>query len=176
MQKIICLLIFLLIGMTSVKAIDLPDLPDDENVQKISNQPVAVKTVSQYDFGVDYDTAITMDKPVVLMFYTNWCSACKRAVPLVKAQQKKYGEDFVFTSLNAEDTKYSAIIKDYRLRCFPTLYIIDPKYNNRVHIEVSYLFNATALSTELDRYLSIRKKLDLAENIKKLIETSFEGK
>lgn len=175
-KKIICLLVFLFFGITFASAIELPDLPQDKNLQKVSNQVVDAKIVNLYDFGVDYDKAITMDKPIVLMFYTNWCSACKRAVPLVKAQQQKYGEAFVFTSLNAEDVKYSTIIKDYRLRCFPTVYIIDPKYNNRVHIEVSYLFNAQALSGELDRYLSIRQKLDLSENIKKLIETTFEGK
>ena len=149
-------------------AIDLPDLPkNQENVAKQAQQAVqqnapAIQAAQLYDLGTTYDDAIKQDKPVVLLFYTSWCSACKRALPLVKAQQEKYGNDFVFTSLNAEDTNYSTTIKDYRLRCFPTVYIIDPKYDNRVHIEVSYLFNAEAFSKELNRYLAIRKILDSA--------------
>lgn len=134
----------------------------EEIKQQIINEIEIKKPVSQYDFGVDYDTAITMGKPVVLLFYTNWCSACKRILPLVKMIQEKYQNYFVFTSINAEDTKYSAIVKDYRLRCFPTIYIIDPKFDNRVHLEVSYIFSTATFAKELDRYIHIRSLLDMA--------------
>lgn len=130
--------------------------------KEIKKEIEIAKPVNQYDFGVDYDTAITMGKPVVLLFYTNWCSACKRILPLVKMIQEKYQNYFVFTSINAEDTKYSAIVKDYRLRCFPTIYIIDPKFDNRVHLEVSYIFSTATFAKELDRYIHIRSLLDMA--------------
>ena len=84
----------------------------EEVKQEIKKEIEIAKPVNQYDFGVDYDTAITMGKPVVLLFYTNWCSACKRILPLVKMIQEKYQNYFVFTSINAEDTKYSTIVKD----------------------------------------------------------------
>ena len=134
----------------------------EEVKQEIKKEIEIAKPVNQYDFGVDYDTAITMGKPVVLLFYTNWCSACKRILPLVKMIQEKYQNYFVFTSINAEDTKYSAIVKDYRLRCFPTIYIIDPKFDNRVHLEVSYIFSTATFAKELDRYIHIRSLLDMA--------------
>lgn len=212
MKKLIINLLFILVSVNCVSAVELPELPQPQNepvlikhVQNVENkvqeevqkqeQKVeeqiqqttqqienkrqeiqqkkeeikqdikkeieAVKPVSQYDFGNDYDTAITMGKPVVLLFYTNWCSACKRVLPLVKMIQEKYQNYFVFTSINAEDTKYADIVKDYRLRCFPTIYIIDPKFNNRVHLEVSYIFSPATFAKELDRYIHIRSLLDM---------------
>ena len=139
-------------------AVDLPDLP--QNTTTTATEEVAV---NPYELDMPYDKAIKQDKPVVLLFYTNWCGACKRALPLIKMQKTQFGQDFVFTTLNAEDTNYSDTIKDYRLRCFPTVYIIDPKYDNRVHLEVSYIFNADAFSKELKRYIKIRKLLDSAK-------------
>ena len=158
MKKILTFLaIFFAFSITSSFAVELPDLPQ--------NQETAVtpaQTVNLYELDMTYDEALKQNKPVILLFYTNWCGACKRALPLIKAQREKFGETFVFTSLNAEDTTYADTIKDYRLRCFPTVYIIDPKYDNRVHLEVSYLFNADAFAKELNRYAKIRKLLDAA--------------
>ena len=158
MKKILTFLaICFAFSITSSFAVELPDLPQN---QETSVTPAP--TVNLYELDMAYDEALKQNKPVILLFYTNWCGACKRALPLIKAQREKFGETFVFTSLNAEDTKYAETIKDYRLRCFPTVYIIDPKYDNRVHLEVSYLFNADAFAKELNRYAKIRKLLDAA--------------
>jgi len=162
MKKILLSLLFCLaFSINTSKAVDLPDLPKEQE-----NTIVPTQTVNLYQLDMSYDEALKQNKPVVLLFYTNWCGACKRALPLVKEQREIFGKDFVFTSLNAEDTKYADTIKDYRLRCFPTVYIIDPKYDNRVHLEVSYLFNADAFSKELNRYIKIRKLLDVVSEEK----------
>ena len=98
---------------------------------------------------------------MVVLFYTNWCGACKRALPTIRAAKDKWSDTFNFVSINAEEEQYKSIAKEqYRLRCYPTVYIVDPKYDNRVHLEVSYVFQLPILEGELTRYQRIRTLLD----------------
>ena len=71
-----------------------------------------------YNLGISYDEAVQQNKPIVLLFYTNWCSACKTFLPMFKAQQQKFGDSYIFTTLNAEDENHAVTIKSYYIRCY----------------------------------------------------------
>lgn len=69
--------------------------------------------------------------------------------------------------INAEAPENEAYVKEYKISAFPTVYIIDPKYNNRVHIDGAFLESVEVLNTELQRYLNFRKLIKQGEACKK---------
>ena len=66
-------------------------------------------------------------------------------------------KDLNVVLLNVEDPENEKISKEYRIAGFPTVYIIDPKYDNRVHIDSGYLETVDTLNKEIQRYLNFRK-------------------
>lgn len=69
--------------------------------------------------------------------------------------------------LNVEDPANEKIAHEYKISGFPTVYIIDKKYDNRVHIDGGYLETVDTLNTEIQRYLNIRKLAEQALSCKK---------
>ena len=65
--------------------------------------------------------------------------------------------------INAEDPEHQDLVQDVALSGFPTMYIIDPKYDNRFLLNNSIYMDLKKLRVELDRYLKIRAQLDEAK-------------
>ena len=59
-----------------------------------------------------------------------------------------------------EDPKYANLVKNIGITGFPTVYLIDPKYDNRVLLSNAIFGDMKQLQGELDRFLRIRKLLD----------------
>ena len=65
--------------------------------------------------------------------------------------------------INVESSdKMKKLADDVGIGGFPTVFILDPKYDNRVLMSNSYYHNLLKFRTELDRYLRIRALLDKA--------------
>ena len=105
---------------------------------------------SDYKIGVTYAVAMSGQKPVITLFYVDWCGYCMRFMPKFK-----------------KDPVNARLVGDVKLTGYPTVYIIDPKYNNRVYINNALYGDLGSFRKEIDRYLSIRKKLDSAERCAK---------
>ncbi len=116
---------------------------------------------SDYKIGISYSEAMSSDKPVLALFYVDWCGYCLRFMPKYKIVYNIYKDKFNFVMLNAEDTSNKKLAEDVALSGFPTLYIIDPKFDNRVLLNNSIYMDLKKLRVELDRYLRIRGLLDL---------------
>lgn len=125
----------------------------EENAQ----QP---KRPSEYAVGEDFNKALKSNKPVLTLFYADWCGYCIRFMPIYEALSKKYAKDVTFAKINVEDPNYEQVVKDYAIGGFPTVYIVDPKYDNRVLLSNSVLGSVENVSVELDRFIKIRKILD----------------
>ena len=119
---------------------------------------------SEYKIGIPYRQALQSDKPAIVLFYTDWCGYCKRFMPKFKVINKLYKDDFNFVMLNAEAPENEIIVNDTAITGLPTVYIFDPKYENRVHITNGIYMDLKKMRKELDRYLNIRKQLDLSES------------
>lgn len=65
-----------------------------------------------------------------------------------------------FSKVNVEDPKYANLVKSIGITGFPTVYLIDPKYDNRVLLSNAIFGDIKQLQVELDRFLRIRKILD----------------
>lgn len=123
------------------------------------NQEPTMKP-SQYKIGIPYEKAMKGKKPVIALFYADWCHYCIKFMPTFQTLSKIYKDDYNFTKINVEDEKYQKLVNEIGITGFPTVFIIDPKYDNRVLLSNAIFGNLKSLRTELDRFLRIRKMLD----------------
>lgn len=115
---------------------------------------------SDYNIGVNYETAMESEKPALVLFYADWCGYCLKFMPKFQTISSIYKDKFSIVMLNVEDPQYKKVVDDIALTGFPTLYIIDSKYDNRVLLNNALYLDLKRLRGELDRYLGIRKRLD----------------
>lgn len=116
---------------------------------------------SDYNIGIEYNEALKSDKPMLALFYVDWCGYCLKFMPKYKVVNDLYKDKFNVVMLNAEDPANKELVADVALSGFPTLYIIDPKYDNRILLNNGIYMDLKKLRVELDRYLRIRGMLDL---------------
>lgn len=123
----------------------------------------APKHPSEYKIGISYDEAVKSDKPMLAVFYVDWCGYCLRFMPKFRILNSLYKNKYNFVMINVEgDQNTKALAEDVGIAGFPTVYILDPKYDNRVLLSNSYYHNLKKFRVELDRYLRIRALLDKA--------------
>lgn len=122
----------------------------------------APKHPSDYKIGISYEKALESDKPMVALFYVDWCGYCMKFMPKFKILSGIYKNKYNFVMLNVEADENKALSEDVGIAGFPTVYILDPKYDNRVLMSNSYYQNLKKFRVELDRYLRIRGLLDKA--------------
>lgn len=123
------------------------------------NQEPTMKP-SQYKIGMEYDKAIKAKKPIIVLFYADWCHYCIKFMPIYQSLSKIYKDDYNFSKVNVEDSKYEKVVNEIGITGFPTVYIIDPQYDNRVLLSNAYFNDLKKLRGELDRFLRIRNMLD----------------
>ena len=153
MKKKILVLIVIVLALVLTSAITFA----------ISLQPKYNKP-SDYNIGTKYEDALNSDKPMVALFYVDWCGYCMKFMPKYKIINDIYKNNFNFVMLNAEEPANRNLVDDVKLTGFPTVYIIDPKYDNRVLINGALYQDLMKFRVELDRYLRIRAILDSAQN------------
>lgn len=115
---------------------------------------------SDYKIGIEYNKAIKGDKPVVVLFYADWCRYCIGFMPTFQTLSKIYKNEYNFTKVNVEDPKYEKIVKEADLTGFPTVYLMDSKYDNKVLLSNALFSDLKKLRIELDRFARIRSILD----------------
>src|SRR5574344_1002999 len=116
---------------------------------------------ADYHIGISYEDELKTDKPAIVLFYANWCTYCKRFMPSYKLLSEVYSKDYNFVMINIDEPQYQNVIKDYALSGFPTLYIIDPAIDNRILLNNALYSNLLSLRTEIERYLRIRKMINI---------------
>ncbi len=120
------------------------------------------KHPSEYKIGIKYEQALQSDKPMLAVFYVDWCGYCLRFMPKFNILSKLYKDKFNFVMVDVEDKENTSLANDLGIAGFPTVYILDPKYDNRVLLPNSIYQNLGKFRVELDRYLRIRGLLDKA--------------
>lgn len=63
---------------------------------------------------------------MVLDFYTKWCKPCKEMEPAFEAAKGRY-KSIAFKRYDAEDKANAALVKQFNVRGFPTIVMIDGK-------------------------------------------------
>jgi thiol-disulfide isomerase/thioredoxin len=115
---------------------------------------------SEYNIGTTWEQAQKQDKPVLALFYADWCRYCIKFMPKYRLAHSLYKGKFNFVMLNVDEKSTEKLAQDYAISGFPTVYIIDPKYDNRVLLNNAIYMDLKKFRAELDRYLRIRAILD----------------
>lgn len=64
-------------------------------------------------------TALAVEKPALVEFYTDWCGYCKRSAPTMSALADEYGDRMVFVKIDGD--KARGITREYGIRGYPTI-------------------------------------------------------
>ena len=108
---------------------------------------------------LSYEEAIKSDKPVLAMFYVDWCTYCRRFMPIFGAFSVLYKDNFTFAAINCENLEYKEILKNYNIMGYPTVYLIDKKLDFDYTLSPMTLSEKETLEKELNRYLKLRAKV-----------------
>ena len=113
-------------------------------------------TVPAYTSSISFDEAKTQDKPMLLVFYTPWCTACKNLEPAIKNVKSQFGLKYNIVSINCDSFKNVNLVRAFAVSFFPTIHIYEPKKQTTTFIEPQY-YNENALTIKLNDYLTNRK-------------------
>lgn len=121
----------------------------------------APKHPSDYKIGIPYSDALQSNKPMLVVFYVDWCGYCMKFMPKFNILSKLYGNKYNFVMVNVEGSKENRKLAEKTgIGGFPTVYILDPKYDNKVLLSNAIYQDLGKFRVELDRYSRIRALLD----------------
>lgn len=91
-----------------------------------SEKPVPANIEFQTDLDVARELARDSDSPMIIDFYTDWCSSCKKldTVTFVDPLVRGMSRDNIFVKINAEVD--SILAKEFAISGFPTIVITRP--------------------------------------------------
>ncbi len=108
--------------------------------------------------GLDLKQA---NKPVIAMFYVDWCGYCRRFMPIFGEVSKKMNKDFTFSVVNCDYPENLKLLEEYNINHFPTVYIIDNDLDFKYEMNMSGFNDAESCISELKRHLKLRAKLNI---------------
>ena len=101
-----------------------------------------------------YYQAISKGKPFVVMFYANWCGACKMAKPQYNKLRSKYASKFAFAEVDID--KQKDLQQQYGVNRVPSFFLVNPKNRNKASISFQSVMNE---DTFLDAVISSLKSI-----------------
>ena len=122
---------------------------------------------SDYDTGMTMEKALKQDKPIAAVFYADWCTYCQRFMPKMDKVRSQYQKDVNFVLLNVESPENEEYVQEYRIGAFPTVYMIDKKFDNKSHIDSAFLDTTKNFETEVARFNRIHGLLEKASKCEK---------
>ena len=112
---------------------------------------------SAYSTGLSYDQAVKAGKPMVVNFYVDWCHYCQGFAPKLEELRLEYKDKFNFVLVKADDPNNQNIVQDFNISGYPSLFLVNPKNDNRVFINQSLYDNKAKMEKEFNRFLRTNK-------------------
>ncbi|MBQ3101884.1 thioredoxin fold domain-containing protein [bacterium] len=100
----------------------------------INQQPLVNISISKkFAKKLTYAKAQETGKPMVVLFYADWCKFCKMLAPdFNKVTKKKaFKENFAAAYVNCDVPENQDLVKEYDIHAFPTVYIVRPDGNKK---------------------------------------------
>ena len=110
---------------------------------------------------ISYEEAEKLDKPMVVMFYVDWCTYCRRFMPTFGEFANKYKDKYSFVAINCDKLMYEKMVKDFNIMGFPTVFVVDKKIDLRFNLQMASMADKNVMAKELDGYLKSRNKMFL---------------
>jgi len=73
------------------------------------------------DFG---DSVLISQIPIIIDFFAEWCSPCKKLTPLLEELEKNYKDKFLFLKVDVDSDDCNDICTLYEISSMPTLIFI----------------------------------------------------
>lgn len=73
-------------------------------------QPAPEFTLERLDGG-EFEFGLPVDKPVVINFWTTWCTECRDEMPLLQSFHEQYGSDIAVIGVNMREPE--AVIRPF---------------------------------------------------------------
>lgn len=105
------------------------------------------------------EEAVKSDKPVLAMFYVDWCTYCRRFMPIFGELSVLYKDKYTFAVFNCDLPENKEIVEKYAIFAYPTLIIIDKKLDFDMALHPSATVDKKVMDKELDKYLKLRAKV-----------------
>ncbi len=146
------LFIFACIGLFIFAYIVLKPNGEQYSPQQNIKAPIEIP-----DSGiVTIEEANKIDKPIVAMFYVDWCSYCRKFMPVFGKLAKEYKDKYTFAVINCDMSQYANLVKEFHIMGFPTLFIIDNEVNHKFSLNMAGTVDNSVMKEELDSYLNVR--------------------
>ena len=130
--------------------------PEVKQVQEPAIQaPIEIPATGIVSLG----EALKSNKPVVAMFYVDWCTYCRRFMPVFGIFAEMYKDKFSFATINCEDPANKEILQNYSIWGYPTIFIIDKKIGFEYATNPMITSSPEIFKQELDKYINFRSKL-----------------
>lgn len=108
---------------------------------------------------VKYADVKDIEKPMLVMFYVDWCGYCRRYMPIFGELAKEYADKYTFALVNCDDPENKSFYKEMGVMGFPTLFVIDKKYDFHFSVNMAGTQDVEIMRSELNRYLNFRAKI-----------------
>lgn len=150
------LFIFAAIGLFAFAHIVLKDNTESCEVgQKNLPAPIEIP-----ETGIlQLPDALKTDKPVFTMFYVDWCTYCRKFMPIFSALSVLYKDKYTFAVVNCDNPENKELVEKYHIGGFPTLYIIDEKLDFEMTINPAAIVDKNVMDRELLKYLKLRERV-----------------
>ena len=114
------------------------------------------------DFGktsIDPEIAFTMNKPIFLEFYAEWCEVCKKMSPGVNKLRNEYEKDINFVFLNVDNPKWEKYINQMNVNGIPQINL----FNQALNLETTFigLQDESDIEESLKNIVGIEKDVDI---------------
>ncbi len=100
------------------------------NQQPLINYTITKKFAKNKTFAKAQETK----KPMVVLFYADWCKFCKMLAPdFSKVVKKKaFKETFAAAYVNCDAPENQDLVNEYEIHGFPTVFLITPDGNKKM--------------------------------------------
>lgn len=130
-----------------------------------SNNSYSTQTNLQAPIEIPAESVITMEeasqinKPIVAMFYVDWCGYCRRFMPVFGKFARKYKNDYSFAVINCDNYENRKLVDDFHIIGFPSLFIIDNELNHKFSMNMAATSDEKVMKEELENYINFRRNI-----------------
>ena len=150
-------IIFTIIAIIAVEFVLYTKYMNESKYQPQQNLMPAIELPEE---GViSFQEIIDDSKPIVALFYVDWCGYCRRFMPIFGQYAQKYNKDFTFALINCDNPENKKITHENNVTSFPTLKIIDKQLNYVAPVYINSTSSEKIFKTEIQKHLKLREKL-----------------
>ncbi len=108
---------------------------------------------------VKYNEITDFEKPVVILFYVDWCGYCRRFMPEFGKIAKKFSDEYTFAVINCDYPENADMIKEFNIMSFPELFLTDKKLEHSFSLNMADIQDLDIMKKELNSYLNFRNRM-----------------